>query len=364
MNSTNKYFPDIAIPPGDHLIEILESIGMTQVELAERMGRPIKTINEIVKGKAALTPETALQLERVLNTPMKYWMNLESNYRGTLARIQDKELLLERLAWLKAVPIKQMISYKWIAEVKEPFSQLEEVLRFFGVASIKGWEKVWERKLCGAFSYRKSEKCGMDNIALSTWLRKGELEASKIECGPYDSATFEKILTEFRGLTKVGPEVFVNELQKKCAETGVAVVFVQELPKVPVNGVTHWVSSKKAVIQLSLRYKTDDQLWFSFFHEAGHILVHGKRDFVDNGVDAEENKVWEDEANSFAADKLIPNSAYEYFIKCNVFSEASITQFAQSQGVASGIVVGRLQHDNYVPFNSRLNHLKKRFEWA
>ena len=62
-----------------------------------------------------------------------------------------------------------------------------------------------------------------------------------------------------------------------CAHAGVAVVFVQELPNTGISGSTQWLTPTKALVQLSLRYKTDDQLWFTFFHEAGHILAHGKR---------------------------------------------------------------------------------------
>ena len=69
----NEYRPSEVSPPGDTLKEILDDRGLTQAELAERMGRPKKTINEIIKGKAAITPETALQLELVLGIPASFW---------------------------------------------------------------------------------------------------------------------------------------------------------------------------------------------------------------------------------------------------------------------------------------------------
>ncbi len=85
------FLPDYAVPPGETLFENLDAIGMSQVELAERTGRPKKTINEIIKGKAAITPETALQFERVLGIPAGFWNNLERNYQETLARIKIKK---------------------------------------------------------------------------------------------------------------------------------------------------------------------------------------------------------------------------------------------------------------------------------
>lgn len=79
----NQYTPDIVSLPGETLLEILEDRGFSQAELADRTGRPRKTINEIIKGKAAITPETALQLEKVLNVPASFWNNLERNYRDS-----------------------------------------------------------------------------------------------------------------------------------------------------------------------------------------------------------------------------------------------------------------------------------------
>ena len=68
----NEYHPDVVSPPGETLAETLEEIGMSQSDLARRMGRPLKTINEIVQGKAAITADTALQLERVWNIPASF----------------------------------------------------------------------------------------------------------------------------------------------------------------------------------------------------------------------------------------------------------------------------------------------------
>ena len=77
---------DYATPPGDTLLETLRELGITQTELARRMGRPVKTINEIVKAKARITEHTALGLEKILGVRAEVWLALESNYRLALAR--------------------------------------------------------------------------------------------------------------------------------------------------------------------------------------------------------------------------------------------------------------------------------------
>lgn len=87
----NEYAPDSVSLPGDTLQEVLEDREMTQADLAERMGRPKKTVNEIIQGKTAITPETALQLERVLGVPASFWNNLERNYREHQARKEEED---------------------------------------------------------------------------------------------------------------------------------------------------------------------------------------------------------------------------------------------------------------------------------
>ena len=69
--------------------------------------------------------------------------------------------------------------------------------------------------------------------------------------------------------------------------------------------------SEKAVMQLSLRYKSNDQLWFTFFHEAGHIIKHGRKEIFIEGTNPDGEK--EEEANVFARDKLIPPAAFRFF---------------------------------------------------
>jgi len=359
----SKYCPDIAIPPGDTLLEVIESMNLTQADLAERMNRPKKTINEIIKGKAAITPETAIQLERVLNVPARFWNNLEMNYQEDLARIAEKEHLAEKISWLENFPIKKMIKLKLIEDVKDKYLLLENLLSFFGVASIEAWERNWNKNICTSFSFRKSTKCKMDSFALAAWLRAGEVIAQEIKINKFNKKAFLDSIPKIRELTITEPSIFVPEIKKICSACGVVVLFIPELPNMPVHGLTRWVSSEKVIVQLSLRYKTDDQLWFSFFHEAGHILKHGKRDFIYGDFSYQDEEAWETEANQFALECLLSKDAYRYFVSKGNFSAAAVKEFAASQRIAPGIVVGRLQHDKHIEF-SNLNNLKSKFEWV
>lgn len=169
----NRYNPDYVSPPGDTLLEVLEDRGMTQAELAERTGRPKKTINEIIKGKAAITPETALQLELIFNIPASFWNNHEGHYREFLAQQEEKKRLAKQVPWLKEIPVTAMIKYGWIRRCGDKVEQLREVLNFFAVASPEQWEGIW---LNHHIDFRKSQAFQSDPKAISAWLRRGEID--------------------------------------------------------------------------------------------------------------------------------------------------------------------------------------------
>lgn len=371
MNSTvqNQYTPDYVSPPGETLEEIIEEKGMSQAELAERTGRPKKTISEIINGKAALTPETALQLERVLGIPASFWNNREKQYREALAHQEEKKRLKNQVSWLKQIPVRDMIKLQWIQFYEDKVTQLREVLNFFAVASPEQWEEICGKTLL--VDYRKSNAFESDHSAVAAWLRKGEIDAEEIVCADYDASKFKIALQKIRALTIESPEVFQPAMVQLCAESGVALVFVPQLPKTRTCGATRWLSPKKALIQLSLRYKTNDHFWFSFFHEAGHILLHGKRDIFLEGQNIQDKSKQdkskqdkETEADNFAANLLIsPNELRQFIESHKRFSKEDIKQFALLIGIAPGIVVGRLQNDKKI-LNSHCNGLKQRFEWT
>lgn len=353
-----RYEPDYTLPPGETLLEVLETKGMSQTELALRTGRTLKTINEIIKGKAAITAETSLQLERVLGVPSSFWNNLERNYRADLAAIEERNRLEANVEWVRQFPVRALVKMGAIRDARDPAAQVIEILSFFGVASPEAWYETWSD---AEVVYRRSPAFKSSPGAVSAWLRLGENRAQAVSCAPYNRERFRSALATARALTLEPPEVIQSELTRVCAEAGVAVVFVPELPKTHLSGATRWLSPVKALIQLILRHKSDDHLWFCFFHEAGHILLHGKKDMFLEGDGDQGEK--ERQANEFAADFLIPPSSYRTFATNRLISKAAIERFAESIGIAAGIVVGRLQHDGLLP-PSHCNDLKQRYAWA
>ena len=356
-----RFSPDYGSSPGVTLRDVLERLGLSQSDLAGRTGRPKKTINEIVQGKAAITPETALQFERVLGIDASFWLNLERGYRAALARDEERARLAECLPWLETLPIKEMAKRRWIRMSGDRVELLREVLSFFGIAVPVAWDDVWkETRRATALRQGKSAQVAFGVIAV--WLRKGEIEGRTRECQPYDAQKFRDTLDYLRTLSAIPAEQLCEEIQQRCALAGVAVVFVPELPRLKIFGAARWLSAEKALIQLSLYYKREDQLLFSFFHEAAHLLLHGRRDiFVDFAAGLDDKQ--EMEANRFAADHLVPAAAYSKFVARRKFSERSVLKFSQQIGIAPGVVVGRLQHDKEIGFN-HLTHLRRTVAWS
>ncbi len=354
--STTRSFSDLPIPPGDVLEEELEAVGMTQKELAIRLGRPPQVVNEIVRGKKAITPGTALDLEKVLGIPAAFWVNLEAGYRMTLARNKDRVELADHEDWLQDFPVREMERREWIPTERNKSDKVRRLLEFFGVASLPAYQEAVGFRITPAAATKISRG------ALGAWLRKGELDAKDMETAPYDEGRFRGALDKARGMTRQPASEFQEPLRQICADAGVVVRTVPELPRSGANGATRWLTDDKALIQLSLRYKWQDVFWFTFFHEAGHLLKHKSRRIIVEGIDGDGEDI-EREADEFAADFLIPPDRWEEFTKNGSYTEFPVTRFADRLGVAPGIVAGRLHKEGRVLY-SRLTSLKGRYEWV
>jgi HTH-type transcriptional regulator / antitoxin HigA len=356
MATEMRGWADLAVSPGELLAETLQSLGLKQAELARRTGRPVQAINEIVKGVKEITPETALQLERVLGIPAHIWTRLEADYRQNLARLHDRKRLEEReIPLARQFPYREMAAHGWVPDVKDWLDRTVELLRFFRVSSL---EHVQERELEAA--WRRSTKVATSREALRAWLMSGERDAEALQVASFGRDVLAATVHELRRLTRESPAVFCPRMTKLLAGCGVALVFVRHLPKTGVQGATQWVG-RKAIVQLSVRYKWADIFWFSLFHELGHLLLHQHKGVFVNPSSGEKSDR-ERDADIFASDALIPQANYKRFVASHgVFQAEQVEAFALEVEVHPSIVVGRLQHDGLLP-HSHLNDLRPRFD--
>lgn len=357
------FAPDWVSPPGDTILDLLEERDWTQQQLADRLGYSPKHVNQLIKAKVPLTEDAAIRLQNVLGASVGFWLTREAQYRERVAVLDAAERQVPMVPWLERFPIKEMMDVgilaKRRADAKSKPAMVGELLSFFGVATPDQWESQYG---CMELAFRRSREEQADVAAISAWLRMGERSAEKLDGPPYDEARFKVALTEVRGLGCQSPQQFKPRMQQLLHEAGVAFVLVPALPRTHVSGVARWLNARRPLIQLSLYGKQNDRFWFSFFHEAAHILLHSQQKksvFLDDPSKAGSSSKEEQEANAWARDFLItPNQARSLVDIPK--TKAAIVSFAQSVGVHPGIVVGRMQHDQLLDVRW-LNDLKVSF---
>lgn len=355
--NTQKYKPDFVVPPGTTLKELLQKIGMTQSELATRISRPLKTINEIINGSVMITPETSLQFEKALNIPASFWNNLQKNYQEKLARIEQRERLKGEVNLLDEFPYQTAAKYGWLEKADDKIERVENILSFFGVDSLKLVQKIYP------VVFRLHNGKTTSPISLAIWLRKGEIDGQNIQTSSYNSEGIYGLINKFKTYTLESPKTFIPTLVDEMAKNGVALVFTRNLPNTLVCGATRWLTPEKALVQLSLRGSYADIMWFTLFHELAHILLHGKKErFIDLKEKRSGDQDEETEADRFAAIQLIPKNEFDSLVSSGNFSADNIKAIATRLEIHPGIIVGRLQHEKIIGFN-QLNQLRVKYIW-
>lgn len=367
-SAQNTGFVPNAVPhPGEMVLEYLEFNGWSQRDLARRTGLAPKTISEICNGKAPVTPTTALAFEKAFARPAHLWLNLQRHFDEAEARNQESARFLEWADWAERFPIREMEKLHFT--LPKGRSEAETLLNFFGVASPDSWNAVWK---ASAVAYRQTQAFNTRDEAVAAWVREAEIVARELELADFSERRLLGSLEEMRKLTRTRAEEVLDPLQQICAAAGIALVLIPELKNTGISGCARWLSERKGLIALTLRYKKDDQFWFTVFHEIGHILLHrsrrsfivdnAKEDLSDRIVDPEMQS-YETEANQFARDTLIPPSALGEFIRKKTFTNDAIHDFSEAIGIGPGIVVGRLQHDGILARHQG-NALKQTLGWG
>ncbi|MCX6252626.1 MAG: ImmA/IrrE family metallo-endopeptidase [Bacteroidetes bacterium] len=335
----------IISPPGDTLAETLSVKGISQPSLALRMGRPIKTINEIIKGKTAITPETAIQLERVLGIEAAFWLEREKNYRLELAQLEEAEILLNTKDWVDNFPLSAMKKLKWLTYEDNILSKASALYSFFGVSGQEPYYNYYHKNVYES-AYRMSKSSGKNPYAVSAWLRQGEHQSEELSAATYDLQRFKSALQEIKSIMAKQPVNFFSSLQSICSSTGVKVVHTPCLPKTNLHGSTRWINDNP-LIQLSNLYNRNDIFWFTFFHEAGHIVKHGKRDIFVEGLEySEEEMIKENEADEFAVKFTLTDEQEAELVENLPLTKKSIIDFATRFNTHPALIIGRFAREH------------------
>lgn len=331
-------------PPGEFLRDELEARGWTQAEFAEILGRPLRTVNEILTGKRGITPQTAKELGAALGTSAEFWLNLEAAYQLWRAapvpeRISREARLRERF------PVRDMIRRGWL-ETSDNVQVLEtQVKRFYGIGSL-------DEKPCLAHAARKGGEL-RDYAELTpvqeAWLFRVKQVAATMQVGQYSEEALRRALPHLRSLMSAPEEA--RHVPAVLAECGVRFVIVEPLASSKIDGVCFWLDGSPwmPVIGMSLRYDRIDNFWFVLRHELEHVLNRDASLDVDLDPDTSPGgsdiPAQEQAANEAAAEFCVPEGRLSNFAARvhPLYSEARVIGFSRMLEVHPGIVVGQLQ---------------------
>lgn len=326
-------------PPGEFIRDELDARNWTQEDLAEILGRPLRTINQIIAGKKAITPQTAQELAAAFGTTPELWLNLENAYRLGLER-QEQSSVARRARLFELAPVKDMIKRRWICETHDAQELELAVMKFLEVSALDETPSL-------EHAARKSTSYTFTSPAQLTWCFRAKHLAKTLRVSPYSKDRALKMLPDLHALTV--SERLVQKVPEVLASAGIRFVVIEHLPRSRIDGATLWLDDESPVIAMSMRYDRIDGFWHTLAHELSHVL-NGDRSVDVDLVGAQRTDVSakpsiEQRADEYASNFLIPAATLESFIVRHKprFSKATIVQFANLHQIHPGIVVGQLQ---------------------
>lgn len=353
--------PDWLSPPGATIAALLKRKKVSVRQLASVLNCSQEHAKALLSGRAVITGEIAKSLALNFGGAADFWVAREEQFREGIARLQRNGRGTASRLWLNELPISDMIKFGWIEAGNTVDSKVKSSLEFFDVSDVSVWRQRYSEVL-SVVSFRTSLTYRSEPGAVLAWLRQGELLSEKIKCKQWNLPEFKKQLDSIKKLTHIKDVGrFLPILQKICAECGVALVIARAPSGCRASGATRFLSETKAMILLSFRYLTDDHFWFTFFHEAAHLILHSKNAiFIEDGSEVTERE--ESEANQFAADYLI-SPLYRKKMSQHKIGQNEILRTAAKFGISRGITVGQFQHSRLIEAE-KFNWMKRRYKWS
>lgn len=358
LKQAQGWSPNWATHPGEHLAEQIEARGWSQADFARLANLTPKLISTIISGRNPVTPDTAIKLERVLGLKAEIWTRLQSNWDLCEARALERTADCGTEAWVKQFPIKELQARGRLPKKADVAALKEGLLRLFGIGAIEAYPEKLSSLIV---QHRQSRAHSVSPHHVAAWLMLGEEKARAMAVPAFDLDRFIMAMREVRALTLAEPAVFEPRMKTLCGDAGVALVFVKPISLTRLYGSARWLDRERAVIQMTLRMKSNDHFWWTFFHEAAHLVLHRGRNFIDE-EDGSRDK-FEQEADQWAVEILAGRARFDRFAASRPRSEASVRRFSNEVCIHPGIVVGMLQHQGVLPYRN-LNKLKVRFTWA
>lgn len=339
--------------PGDTIRDLLRMKGLESESLPGLLNISEDKTSSILTGEMDIDLGVAQTLSDTLGFSSDFWVTRFQQYHDDLARLEQKL----NDDWLRSIPTSDMIKLGWIRKSNDLF---KDCLEFFNCADISEWQERYVTSLA-QFTFRSSGKYASKIPSTVAWLRQGEIQASKQKCNSWSPEGILNRVNEMKSLSRVRtPQNFLPKLSKICSDNGVALVVVQSPTGCSMSGAAKVLDENKRMILMSFRYLSDDQFWFTFFHEMGHLVLHHRSEiFIDDRL--EDSTMDETEANNFAGEILIPFEERQK-LKSLRGNKRAIISLASELNISPGILIGQMQYYGLIQ-PAYLNGYKRWYSW-
>lgn len=330
---------DYGVTPGEIIRFEINARGFSQADLATRAGVSAKHLNQVIQDAVPLSVDTALRLERTLGIPAVILTQADGVNQANKQRTKVRESLADHRTWFEKFPKTALLQVDAITPRTSLEAQIEQLLQYLGVADPKAYEAFYGETV---LSFRRAQRWKVDPYATALWLRGAELKAELLDVAAYDKTAFTALLGELPVLTTLPIGEAFPVLQERCAGVGVAVVYRPGIDGTRASAAVRWLGPERPVIALTERGKHEDSLWFSFFHESGHVVLHPRRKSVIELEGADDEDGAETDANNFAKKILLRGRLKELMA---LDSRESIEAFAMQVGIDPGIAAAIRAYD-------------------
>ena len=335
------------------IITDIELREMKQKELASFMGMPTSVLNDIIKGRRAITPEVAVLLQEILSIDASYWLSLQNQYDIDKANINTKIIERKRNIEIWKI-ISQYCSIKCFEKLNIIGTKISENIKtiysIFGVTSVEELITLYSQEKEVSY-FKKSERLKSEPINIFSWKYYVFYESSKIQCDTkFSNDNLNNLIDELNHLFVINKDT-IDTTKKILSRYGIKFIIVPKFDKTPIDGFSFWQGENPTIV-LTLRLNRIDNYAFALLHEIYHVYMHlfNNREQKYISIEGAEINKCEEEANKFAKCSLIGKDLWNTFLKQHSMisphaMQMKIKQFAHQHNINEAIVLGFYQHD-------------------
>lgn len=351
---------EFILPTGTLIKNYMEHSFLDEKNLYECFGKNVDEVSGILHDNKKMTKEIAVELEKIFNVSSEYWINYDNKFQIYLQECESD--LNMNINELRVISKKFKFNDVFKGLDWNIFRQAKEMLSILQLENFEQFEKKYAEL---AVDFMED---GGDIEPMVVWLKlcqeEIEIQNEDISDISFSKEELRSQISMFKDISLNGNiDESLDGARQLCNMLGINLVIFEAITNSKIRGALLNYEGNPTIF-LSYRFRSYDHIWFALIHELAHLLLHYEPkneimisyedEFSENNISRKEN-----EANQFARDFFINPIDYKKFVENNSFKKIDVERFAVQQGVLSGFVVGRLQHDGYISYKD-LSYLKIR----